>query len=398
MANFDPDDDDVICIDDEDEIEEVKQKPKNEKRKSESNDRPSKRPRQDEFNPPGPTASRLKFSADNNNSDSSSYGDDSIIEVLEVKPGITGDDAAVASGSGANGEWQCPRCTMQFSADITSCCMCGKGTTGSDGDSDDDDDETNPLKSFAELQSFEEAAASMGGSGGGSRSGGGGGSNSDVWDPPASRISSPTNEPSTSLLAGTDARELTVGEMASALEKLATAADADQHRNMRPVVITRENFWDLGPQFASALRLFIRFLRNREARMFIEPVDNQELLMMGRRPYTSVIKHPLCFRDIASALCDQCRGDGKLPIHSLSCWNMWRGMDLLQAVDLVFLNNLAYNGKEKTKERSQTNKLRRALWEGINGIITSHVGPDIEKRRRCTPTRRGETSGFVIIK
>merc|ERR1712150_263918 len=79
----------------------------------------------------------------------------------------------------------------------------------------------------------------------------------------------------------------------------------------------------------------------------------------------------ICKRDIVAALIGDGNGggDGRLPIKGLCNWNMWRGLDLLQAMDLVFLNNLAYNGKEKTKERSSTNKLRRLLWDGINEVI-----------------------------
>jgi hypothetical protein len=113
-----------------------------------------------------------------------------------------------------------------------------------------------------------------------------------------------------------------------------------------------------------------------------------------------MIKHPICLQDIVYALIgstvQHSVGNGKLPVESLSHWNMWRGMDLLQAIDLVLLNFLAYNGKEKTKIRSTINKLRKTLWDGIHKIIERRFGKDSEMRKCHTPTRRGENSGFVI--
>jgi hypothetical protein len=112
-----------------------------------------------------------------------------------------------------------------------------------------------------------------------------------------------------------------------------------------------------------------------------------------------MIKHPLYFADIFLALRQgDTYGNGELPTPSLSSWNMWRGMDLLEAVDLVILNRLAYLGKDKTRERSQNNKLRRMLWDGITNIVAAYCGPDADLRKRVTPTRRGENSGFVVRK
>jgi hypothetical protein len=93
---------------------------------------------------------------------------------------------------------------------------------------------------------------------------------------------------------------------------------------------------------------------------------------------------------------EQPSGTGILPVKGLECWNMWRGFDLLQAIDLIFLNALAYNGKEKTKERSQINRMRKLLWDEIHNTTLAEFGADLEERKRVTPTRRGETSGFVV--
>lgn len=100
----------------------------------------------------------------------------------------------------------------------------------------------------------------------------------------------------------------------------------------------------------------------------------------GQR-YCDIIKNPLCFRDIVYSLVDMDKahtksdgphqpcGSGILSESGLVRWDMWRGFDLLQAIDLVFLNALAFNGKEKTRVRSQTNRLRRILWDEIQSFF-----------------------------
>jgi hypothetical protein len=89
-----------------------------------------------------------------------------------------------------------------------------------------------------------------------------------------------------------------------------------------------------------------------------------------------------------------------LPGRTLNSWNMWRGMDLLQAVDLIFLNSLAYgklSGEGRSRHQARTNEMRKLLWSRIQVIVANHVG-DQNQRRKCTPTRRSETSGFVVYK
>merc|ERR1712025_1347296 len=146
--------------------------------------------------------------------------------------------------------------------------------------------------------------------------------------------------------------------------------------------------------------------------MFVESVDEDELIQEGKLPYTEIVKHPLCFRDIVSALFQDFNKDdnsiecsnGILPFGTtLQDWNMWKGMELLQAIDLVFLNSLAYgkanDGAGKSNTRSRTNKLRKLLWAGIKGVIDdSLTSYDADERRKCTPKRRGESSGFVVRK
>ena len=267
--------------------------------------------------------------------------------------------------------------------------MCDRSIDGRDGESDDD--MANALKSFPEFPFYESGA---------------------LWDSMGAKATSRESSVSPLLVqlgGGMDENSnyntvSDISELVAGIENIARAADCHQHRALRPSdVAFEESFWDLGPQYASALRLLISTLRSQEARGLIDPVDETDLRMLGLPGFSSTIKHPLCLRDIAQALiaCSggtHSLGNGKLSLKSLSCWNMWRGMDLLQALDLVLLNHLAYNGKDKTRSRSATNRLRRVLWDGINGIVTAHVGDDVDKRREFTPTRRGENSGFVVRK
>eukprot|EP00957_Ditylum_brightwellii_P115217 8787258-Ditylum_brightwellii.AAC.1 len=126
---------------------------------------------------------------------------------------------------------------------------------------------------------------------------------------------------------------------------------------------------------------------------------------MGGVQYRSVVKTPLCFKDILESL-DLPRGvtnktnqssEGVLPnCPALQNWNMWNGRHLLEAIDLVFLNALAYNGKGKTTLRAEIQQARRVLWDGINENMAANMVR--ERKRLIVPTKRGETSGFVIVK
>lgn len=197
--------------------------------------------------------------------------------------------------------------------------------------------------------------------------------------------------------------------MAENLEHVAIMFEQNQQDAVRPVSAPKNSFWS-GSRYGEALRLFGSILRKPESPHFLERIDDDQLLQAGSPPFSHVIKNPLCFRDIVSALItnvDEAHHglvegeDGKLRVSGLSGWNMWKGTDLLQAIDLVLLNSLAY-GKAveegKSNHRAITNKLRRSLWAGIQDIVNEHVGNDVVKRKECTPTRRSETSGFVVYK
>jgi hypothetical protein len=195
-------------------------------------------------------------------------------------------------------------------------------------------------------------------------------------------------------------------DLAAGLEKLAGMFDSNQQMLVRPGNISTSSFWDEAGKYASALRLFSDILRTPESTQYLERVNESELIQMGNPPYSKIIRHPLCFRDITTSLFEENEemtgNTGKLPTQGLSAWNMWRGNDLLQAIDLVFLNSLAYGkavDEGRSNNRSNTNKLRKLLWAGIKKVIDSSVSAyDSEQRKKCTPTRRGESSGFVVHK
>lgn len=205
--------------------------------------------------------------------------------------------------------------------------------------------------------------------------------------------------------------------LAAKVERLATLFD-DQNSE-KPVQMVRarktHSLWD--DLYGTALRIFSEVLRQPDAVHFVEPIPTDDLDIINRannpdRPsYTSVVKNPLCFSDIVATLIDLDHMDqehsgcyrwfnGILPRRGLSQWNMWRGLDLLQAVDLVFLNSLAYgklSGEGRSRHRSRTNDLRKQMWTQIQEVVSNHVS-DPEQRRHSTPTRRSETSGFVVYK
>jgi Bromodomain len=279
-------------------------------------------------------------------------------------------------------------------------------------DDDDDDEDDNDSKSvFNEMMRFDFEAALNSKTGfsdsednfdiaailGDDHSGKG----------PVSRGSSPV--PPAPAQKPTNSKTTSYGEavkLAQDIDALADVFEIGQHASIRPAnaPVQPGSFWD-GDQYGSALRIFAQILREPDALPFLDPVDDSVSDL--DQSYASMIKNPLCFRDIISCLIPEnfnnlefnSGKDGILASEGLSFWNMWCGQDLLQAIDLVFLNALAYNKiAQETSNRSDTNRLRKSLWNGINEIITQRVGNNKELQKQHAPTRRGETSGFVIHK
>jgi hypothetical protein len=334
MSTFDPEDDDVICIDDDDEVEELKAQtpPPKQARKRKAGDNSKQ------------SAKRVARSAPRQSTASDS-DDDSIIEILDIKPaGKASKKEREAGLSASNDDSEYMKALLNTF---------------------DDDASDNDLFDAADFDSIAFGA----------------GMKKDAF------------------------------ELAAGLDRLAMMFDSNQQMLVRPMTIGASSaFWDESMKYASALRLLSQLLRSPDASALLERIDEEELAQVGNPPYALVIRHPLCFRDVVTALVEETDdmskvitgSTGKLPAQGLTTWNMWRGKDLLQAIDLVFLNSLAYGkaaDEGRSNSRSNTNKLRKLFWTGIKTVIDSHVGAcDSEQRRKCMPTRRGESSGFIVHK
>lgn len=169
---------------------------------------------------------------------------------------------------------------------------------------------------------------------------------------------------------------------------------------IRPPCVQASPFWT--HHFSAALRLFADLLtQHPHASMhFMDTVQDDACIQHGHEvPFSHSIKHPIGWSDIGASLLDEkgiLRRD-----RTLDHWNMYNAKELLQAIDLVMLNHLAYakvhisnDASSTSRCRALTNPLRKLLWNGIQGILHQNKNAD----KRDTPTRRTETSGFVIYK
>lgn len=422
MSQFDPDDDDVIVLDDssDDEPEPIMSSRHHHKHQQCSRKRNSssplaattpkrREPARDARAKPPPTTTP----ASGQELDAEVDDDSSVMEVFQLINDT--DSSAYSSNKKQNPQeasevWKCPSCEQQAFSTTDTCEHCG---------------EVNFLK---DLGFYDSVEALLGSESSKNSSNGSiahqpppppqlqhnGGDYSAILAPSPMPESIPTIPQWPLPLANPSGVYASSLLMADNIDRVAALFDENQQHFIRPPNAPFGQFWD-GDRFAAALKLFSSFLRRTEASFFAEPVDDDRLIRMGKPPFSHVIRHPLCFRDIVAALIHDVEGatgdtiplgvDGQLPARGLSTWNMWKGMDLLQAIDLVFLNSLAY-GKvvedgcnPKSSHRSMTNKLRKEFWDGISRIVKAHVGQaDAERRRLCTPTRRAESSGFVVFK
>jgi hypothetical protein len=419
MARFDPDDDGVVCIDDsdDDEVEEVLPPSRKRAEKKAAAAAAPMKPA-----PAEPPTKKRKFEveivdlhdSDDDGGAESGPANDSCVpqtsvddseiddeEELVRKPAATtkaartttttandddDDDDGSSSGESedgsvveivhhgtlkvANDDWRCPTCCAVNGASAVTCIGCGEISF-----QDLTLSPTPPMDFGEQQQDDSKSLSDLWGE-----------MDDDTWPFPVDKQ-----------------QRLEACGMANNLDRLAVLFETNQQGGIRPCTIPRGTFWD-GHHYAQALRLFGNLLRSSEAAQFVERIDEDRLIRAGNPPYSHVVRHPLCFGDIVKALIrlateDNLLGDdGWLPVQSLSNWNMWRGTDLLQAIDLVLLNSLAY-GKAlrqgKSQHRSSTNKIRKKLWEGIKQIV-GETGDS--RRKQCMPTRRSETSGFVVYK
>ena len=461
MSNFDPDDDDVICLDDDDDDDDdvvevdpvdvvvkptVQHRSNHKKRaavettmihtdsdnpeddEEENDDDPMDAERkrnkihgtattngyhyQNDYVPNSNYNSEKLDDDDDDNASSSGESEiQSIVEIIDIidqsstPPTTTMTNIAAATKTDTNDtndDWTCPVCSMRNAASDATCLGCGeeislKGFSLNFSrmedffdnhhtmTSDDDDNEVDYFATTMITSSPDRHAAQQQ-------------PKTQLWPLP---ISEPELKRSTALI------------IANNLENIATLFDLEQQASIRTIQIPDGSFWD-GTHYGSALRLFAQIIRAPESYHFLECVDDDQLHQAGNSPlFSHVIKHPLSLRQIArSLLGDEMQQsssndytlnhpngeDGFLKVRGLSKWNMWYGKDLLQAIDLVFLNSLAYGNalnQGRSQHRSSTNQLRKKFWSGISEILSSI---DAEHRKRSTPTRRAEKSGFVVYK
>jgi hypothetical protein len=412
LSQFDPDkEDDVICVDDSDDddvVVEVVVRPTHPKKKrarvqKDTAAETSDLTRDDWAGPPaaavaaktttpGKRARRkrdltqrlLRMTNGGNDDDdddaNSSSGESEVESIVEIVD-IMG-ETDVGGVDGINHDWTCPACSMINVSGETTCLACGEESLFKD------------LLNFSRLDEFFDGPRGNGSSfdeygGVGSSSDSTSASKSPLWPVP---LEQPELLQTAALV------------IASNLEKMALMFDRNQQSSIRSLRLPEGSFWD-GDHYASALRLFAQILRSPESFPFLECVDDDRLIQAGNSPlFSHVIKHPLSLRLIARAILgDELQStqnsvDGFLSVRGLNNWNMWFGKDLLQAIDLVFLNSLAYGNalnQGKSQYRSSTNQLRKKFWNGITGIVE---GADSERRKQCMPTRRAEKSGFVVYK
>jgi hypothetical protein len=385
MATFDPEDDDVICIDDDDEIEEAKASAKRKRDVSTEQGRNSvsavKRSR---LSPGFDSASGISAAAP---ADNDGHSD---VEVWEGKLPARRSPQPVRPQPQ---EWRCLRCSMLNPADDSAqCILCGaphpKDTQQAAPAAEDvapvpldslltasvDDDEDNFRRALEQLANLDD----------------------EEW--PDLGIKAGDHQLS-GLNENSQGRRLSASEMADELDQLAYVLESDQGATIRPPLLVYDSFWD--ERYANVLCLFASILRQRDSGRFLEPLDEHEQAINGLPRYSSIIRYPLCLRDIATALIggrSGVYGLGILNVNGLDQrWNMWRGRDLIECIDLVFLNALAYNGKEKTRERSDINRLRRVLWDGVDNIVALYYAKNL-RDHEVLPMRRGETSSLVVVK
>jgi len=185
----------------------------------------------------------------------------------------------------------------------------------------------------------------------------------------------------------------TAVELVGNIEQIVQALETGQDIRPQSAQGCRDFWSNPTCNFIIVLRLFQKLINDTASHSFLDPANRQE--------YDNLIKNPLCFRDIVAALCndDACesyavngarivRKTGVLGCSGLKKWNMFEGSKLIQAVDLVLLNNLAVMGKSTNLHRKNVMRLRKSFWEQIRNCSLGD--------KNNIPTKRKETSGFVI--
>lgn len=152
-----------------------------------------------------------------------------------------------------------------------------------------------------------------------------------------------------------------------------------------PPIIDHQDFWNLPHNYTVILKAFrgIILQCNSKTNLIDHAAENQE--------YLALIKNPLCFRDIVIALSDCITSGEKSSIHVicpiLQRWNVFEGKYLIQAIDLVFLNHLAFLGDDIKVARKYIEHQRSYFWRKIR---------EVSPEKKNMPVRRTENSDVVI--
>lgn len=425
MSMFDPEEDDVICIDTDSEDDDVvpleaassyvkqqhqqpqqvqvKQQQKQQwnaatKKRMEPTLAPvdvalasAKRPKD------APTRNGYKNGDDNDNDnpvllddDSSSSGESVCESIIEIIDASNLSLSTKASGSRASGgaedqNWICPSCCMVNAAIGNSCVSCGEENLlkeiGTIFGLDDLFEKTRTSPSF-DTGFLPEAGDT---------------------ETSSRKFVRPKTLPWPIPIDQPELYKRKARTIADRLDNLADVFDRNQQASVPEILNDEASLWN-GEIYGRALHLFANLLRKPGASFFLEPVDDEQLMQMGYHPlYCHVVKHPVSFCEIAGALLGHdlklgVGNNGSLCTDSLSSLNMWNGRDLLQTIDLVFLNDMAFADAlklGKSPHRSMTNLLRKFLWSGIADFMSSL---DPVRRKQNHPVRRSEKSGFVVFK
>ena len=319
LSEFDPEDDDVICLDDSDNEDAVKPAAKS------TNSSAARTTETSSF--------KNSYQDDDDDDD-----DESEVEVVGVTAGASSNlkpkEASALCGSpldfglGSNQPtWRCVLCTFQNAESQSICVMC-------DSDKVAESEVANNGASFANSQV-------------------------DVANKQ---------------------------ELAEAIESIANSLE-EGLETRPPICVNISEFWSHpSSNYVVVLRLFRDLLLSSASRYMLDPISIDEDLTT----YYALIKNPLGFRDIVKALVefDKSEDPGKLPNKNLKKWNMFEGKWLIQGVDLVMLNTLAFLGKEVNPLRKQIMGMRKLFWKSLRDAGC----PD----KKQMPTRRTENSDFLL--
>jgi hypothetical protein len=175
-----------------------------------------------------------------------------------------------------------------------------------------------------------------------------------------------------------------IEDLAGSIESIASSLELGQEIRPRSIA-GGDDFWSSISNYVFILRLFRNLILHKSSAHFIDisSLANGDTNEIVR--YYDVIKRPLFFRDIVTAM----KSDGRLTVRTLNKWNMFRGEFLIQAVDLVIVNALAFVGRNADRRRKEIESLRQQFWNEIR---------DMTRDKKHIPIQRKETSEFVIRK